>query len=94
MKTIYKYQLTAHGKQSIGMPKDAKILHADEQHGQICIWAELDFDPDDNDLRARMIEVFRTGHEIHEDIGTERVYIGTVKLQGGAFISHVYERIS
>lgn len=92
MKKIYKFKLTAHQKQSVAMPKNAKILHADEQHGEICIWAELD--PDDKDYRARMFEVFGTGHEMNEEPETKRVHIGTVKLQGGALIFHVYERIS
>lgn len=92
MKTIYKYELTAHQKQSVALPKDAVILHVDNQREMICIWCELD--PEDKDLRARMFEVFGTGHEIHEDMGIERIYIGTVKLQGGDYIFHVYERIS
>jgi len=91
MKTIWKIELTAHQKQTITLPEKAIILHVDKQREQICIWCEVN---PENKLHPRMIEVFRTGDEIHEDIGTEREYIGSAKLRGGMLIFHVYERLN
>ena len=91
MKTIYKYELEAKGMQEIVVPLGTKILHADNQHETICVWCEVDTEKEQS---SRMIEVFGTGHKMSFDMGIEREYIGTVKLQGGDFVFHVYERIN
>ena len=92
MRSIWKFELTYQDKQSVVMPKDAVVLHVDNQREVICIWCELD--PEDKNMRARMFEVFGTGHEINYGMGAKRVYLGTVKLQGGDLVFHVYERIN
>ena len=87
MKTIWKF--TLHPDNLImEMPLDAKILHVDEQHGSICLWAEVD---DKQTREKRVFEIFGTGHEMIEQMGISREYIGTAKMQGGMFIFHVYE---
>ena len=87
MKTIWKFTLQPDNL-VLEMPLDAKILHVDEQHGSICLWAEVS---DDLPKEKRTFEIFGTGHEMIEQMGISREYIGTAKMQGGMFIFHVYE---
>ena len=89
-KQIWKYTLTP-GMNTYQLPKNAHVLHADEQYDGIHVWAEVDPNAETED---RCFEVFGTGHPIHYDMGVERKYISTVKIQGGAFVFHVYERIN
>ena len=87
MKTIWKFTLQPDNL-IMRMPLDAKILHVDEQHGSICLWAEVD---DKQPREKRVFEICGTGHEMIEQMGISREYIGTAKMQGGTFIFHVYE---
>jgi hypothetical protein len=87
MKTIWKFTLQPDSL-TLRMPLEAKILHVDEQHGKICLWAEVD---DDLPEEERIFEIFGTGHKMIEQMGISREYIGTAKMQGGSFIFHVYE---
>jgi hypothetical protein len=89
VKTIWKYVLEM-PNQLIDMPEGAVIMTAAEQGGNICIWAEVD--PDSERMRERLFQTVGTGHDIQDDIGVERKYIGTAMLQGGASVLHVYER--
>jgi len=43
---------------------------------------------------TRTFEVFGTGECMLFDMGIKREYIGTVKLQEGSLIYHVYERVN
>lgn len=90
MNVIYKYKLDPTWRK-IDMPKCAKILHVGEQFNEVCIWAEVDTD---NAMETRTFEVFGTGHQIPYDIGASRNYVGTVMLDGGSLVFHVYERIT
>ena len=87
MKTIHKYILDPNNKE-IFMQKGAVILTTREQGDNIYIWAEVDTD---TPIEPRYFEIFGTGHEMHEDIGMNRKYIGTAMMEGGDFIFHVYE---
>ena len=90
MKKIWKYTILP-GTDSILMPKGATILHVDEQFNKVCLWVEIDPTPALPKIE-RFFEVFGTGQRIYEDMGVERNYLGTVKLEAGALIFHVYER--
>ena len=87
MKAIWKYTLQPDNT-TMEMPKGAKVLHVDEQHGSICIWAEVD---SEQPTEERKFEIFGTGHEMPSIKGLFRKYVGTAKMQGGTFIFHVYE---
>lgn len=86
-KAIYKYVVRP-DRLKVEMPKGAKVLTAQLQHGEICVWAEVQ---PDAPTEQRHFEVFGTGHPMHEDMGTSREYINTVQLEGGALVFHVYE---
>ena len=88
MKQVWKYCIDPNNLTHI-MPKGAKILCVDEQMGNICIWVEVN--PSHPHQERRIFEVFGTGHPIIEDMGTSREYIGSVKMDGGQLVFHVYE---
>ena len=90
MKTIWKYTLTP-SSQKVQMPIEAKLLYVSEQHGEICIWAEVE---DNLPTEERTFEVYGTGHSILEEAFISRKYIGTAKMDNGTYIFHVYEYIN
>jgi hypothetical protein len=88
MKRIYKYTLEDqhwYGKSGspIQMPKGARILSAQEQHGEIQLWAIVDLLQDDV---PRWFRVCGTGHDLPENPGE---FVATVQL--GEFVWHVFE---
>jgi len=82
--TIWKY-ITHDTATSFDMPDGARILHAGEQHGQICVWALVD---PSAPLKPRVIKVVGTGWLFTE---SNLTYIGTVTLEDGALVFHVFE---
>lgn len=100
MKTIWRYSLLLSDHQTIRMPKNAVILSVNAQYDNLCLWAMVDPKKPTED---RDIEVFGTGHPIHEDMGVERKFIGTVVTYKtnhhdpglvSSLVWHVFERIS
>jgi len=87
MKQVYKYILRL-DRPICEIPKGGTIRHVDEQLGNICVWVEVD---PDQPKEKRRFEIYGTGHTIREDMGVTRVYLGSVKLEGGALIFHIYE---
>lgn len=86
MNTIWKFTLTPHG--FVEMPAGAKVLTTAAQGDDICIWAEVDSGAE---KETRHFEVYGTGHEMKQDMGIDRRYVGTAFL--GPLVFHVYERI-
>ena len=86
MKQIWKYPIKI-GERIIEMPKGAKILCVKEQFEQICLWVEV---YPANKKEKRHFIVYGTGHIIND---TAQIYLGSVKLLGGALIYHIYELI-
>jgi hypothetical protein len=96
MKAIWKFSTIEQGfadNFSIFMPKGAEILtiQTDEKNNHPSIWALVD---PDQEKEERFFELFGTGHQIHEDMGIERKYIGTYQYQRGEFVGHIFERIN
>lgn len=83
-KTIWKFVLAEGSLQKIRMPKDAKVLTVQMQHGTACLWVLVDPVANEED---RWFRVYGTGHDI-QDEGT---YIGTFQMKGGLYIFHVFE---
>lgn len=90
MKTIYKYELLPDDKNpfEIKMPKGAEILTVQSQNGNAQIWAVVNTD---SEMESRFFETFGTGHEMPDDRGVDRKYIGTFQLPPLVF--HVFERL-
>lgn len=82
-KAIYKYTLNEQvNKQTIEMPRTAKILSIQNQNDKITIWAEVDLNIMGG---TRTFNVVTTGHDFPE----LAVYRATVQI--GAFVWHVFE---
>jgi hypothetical protein len=85
---IYKYWLYPLADEvSVRMPYGAKILHVYEQNEQVALWALVD--PSEARFQKREFRIAGTGHEI-ADVENKH-YIGTVHMNGGALVFHVFE---
>lgn len=65
------------------MPAGARLIHAHEQNGEVCVWAEVD--PDAQRVLRNVMAVPTGGHP------GERVYIGTVHLVESRLVFHIYD---
>ena len=83
---IHKYKLAVADEQFVAMPIEAKILSAQVQHGEICLWVLCD---DQQKQLSRRIYMLGTGHDA-SDVAL-RPFIGTVQLQDGALIFHLFD---
>lgn len=83
MKRIWKFPLAITDVQSVAMPRGARILAVDEQHGALTLWAEVD--PSQPKV-TRIIHIIGTGNPMPEHLGD---YLGTAVID--PFVWHVYE---
>ena len=81
--TIWKWNLQP--VTTINMPVGAQILTAQEQGGGVALWALVDPGAQKHN---RTFSVYATGQTHHDNPG---LYIGTVQVQGGAIVLHVFE---
>lgn len=90
---IWKFKTPFEEFFSIKMPKESKILSVqqDQKTNAPCIWVLV---YPDKELEERFFELFGTGHNIVNDMGIQRQYIGTYQYQKGEFIGHIFERIN
>ena len=86
MKAIWKFSLDLQEYSEIEMPQGATVLTVQVQHGTIRLWAIVDTEAP---KQPRMFQVCGTGASMLENV--ERSYIGTVQLQGGRYIFHIFE---
>jgi hypothetical protein len=86
MKTIWKFVIDPKNLK-LEMPVESKILTVQGQDHDICIWAEVDTEAEKEEV---LFEVFGTGHELTENMGTGREYVGTAQMYGGSLVFHVY----
>ena len=85
MRTIWKYLLEVTDRQTLNMPRTAKILHVGVQQGLACLWAEV---TPGAAQEERTILIAGEGHALPDD---NMRYIGTFQLSGGKLIFHAYE---
>ena len=81
--TIWKWMLQP--VTTISMPVGAQILTAQEQGSGVALWALVDPGAQKHN---RTFSVYATGQTHHDNPG---LYIGTVQVQGGAIVLHVFE---
>lgn len=84
MKKIFKYELPIIGLNQIQMPVGSKLLCVQMQGDVICLWALVD--PDRLNWEVRIM-VIGTGHEVESNLH----YIGTVQQLGGTIVWHIFE---
>jgi len=83
-RTIWKFAFDVADEIYISMPGDASFLHVAEQHGQPCMWCEVD--PD----KSPSLVGFRLRGTGHPFDGTEDQYVGSFFMMGGALVFHLY----
>lgn len=88
MKAIWKFPAPLNGTVAISMPQGAEVLCVQVQNGLPCIWALVE--PGNGDGR-RWFEWRGTGQEF---MGAPGRYVGTIQLNGGAFVWHLFESAS
>lgn len=88
MTTIWKKVLLPQTVQKVEVPKGAEILSVMGQHERVVIWFRCN---PDNALETRAIAIIGTGHEAPE--ASESRFIGTVLLENGNLVLHIFERI-
>jgi hypothetical protein len=89
MKTIWKTAFDFDSDEvTVMLPVGAKVLAVHEQHGLPCVWFLVDTDAPKQD---RTFWFVGTGQEIPEGASE---YVGTVLLDGGRFVLHVFEHPS
>lgn len=84
---IWKFVIPYDGV-GIQMPMASRILSVAMQHGNMCLWAQVN---PDVDKEFRLIRLFGTGQNIPSD--RKLIYIGTILAQDGLFVWHVYEEL-
>lgn len=91
MKTVYKYPIRIDDHILVEMPKGAKVLHAAEQFGRLCLWAEIDTEEERVD--ERHFRIAGTGHNLEtKTIKAETLeFVSTVVMHEGERVIHVYE---
>ncbi len=87
MTTIWKFLLEVTDTQDVKMPRGARILTVDVQHGTPCLWALVD---GEQPRESRHIQMYGTGHSF-DPVPSD--YIGTFQLSGGSLVFHVFENI-
>lgn len=85
MKAIWKYTVPIQDVFSFSMPDGAQVLTVQMQDGLPQLWAVVDTD---NPCVDRWFRLGGTGHPLGDD-GLR--YIGTVQLDGGALVFHLFE---
>ncbi len=83
MSTIWKASLELAERQKVELPRGAKIISAQYQHGFPAIWFECD--PKATQV-IRQVTIVGTGHEIPKDAGD---YLATL-VDGSPFVWHLY----
>ncbi|MBA7689651.1 hypothetical protein ES703_98159 [subsurface metagenome] len=90
MKTIYKYPIPAETNQfAITMPRGARVLSFQIQHGVPCIWALVDTE---EPVEAKNFYLVGTGHPFIFNLDYVR-FIGTAQLMNGDLLLHLFERV-
>lgn len=86
MKQVWKFPVATMDTEIV-VPRGAKILHLEVQHGDPCFWALVD--PAAKPLERKVI-TYGTGHDVPADIDKTHDFIGTILVSGGALVWHLW----
>ena len=84
-KAIWKFRLAITDEQSVHLPTGAIPLHADEQFGEVFLWALVDPEAKAAPVRVRIVG---TGHAFED--GDKWRHFATVLAHGGGFVWHIF----
>jgi hypothetical protein len=82
---IWKWQIEVTDRQTVMMPKGAKLLDVQMQGGDCCVWALCD---QNAKKEPRSLAIYGTGHTIPNEAGE---YVATVQMLDGARVFHVFD---
>lgn len=94
MLTIWKHTFDLkHGDNvfALRMPQGAEILHVADQYGNPCIWLKTETE---NAPVERIFWLFGTGKRMPEPGYPNLEFVGTVMLERGTLVLHIFEQIS
>lgn len=77
MKVIYKYPIPTKKKHELELPKDAKIIRVEDVDGLFYLWAIVETDI--NEKEIRYLEFYKTGQPIETPLENLN-FLGTCKL--------------
>ena len=90
MTTIYKYPLLPQPcLMTVGIPRGSKILCVQSQFGIPTLWASVDTEQPNVECRFRIVMTGQHSDDLRPDL-----YIGTVQLDGGTFVLHVFGQVT
>jgi hypothetical protein len=87
--TIWKFPLALDDRQKVIMPEGARILSAQVQDGQLCLWALVDPAAVSKD---RTIHIIGAGHPLYRSDSLR--YISTVQTFNGVLVWHIFEELT
>lgn len=85
---VFKYEIPIADQPLVRLPLGAQILSVGQQSDQLFLWAMVD--PAEMRTKHHAFRVAGTGHEI-ADVD-ELKFLGTVQIDGGCTVLHVFER--
>ena len=86
---IYKYEIQLKAQEFV-LPKGAKILAVQTQHGTPQIWILLN--PEAKTEKRRFL-VYPTGYPFEIELNKKLIHIGTFQLDGGYLVFHLFEEV-
>lgn len=86
MKSVFKYPLAVTDTQTLLLPTGSKVLSVEEQYGSIVLYVLVDPTPE-AETEPRRFLIHGTGHDV---TNPDADFVGTVKLEGGALMFHVF----
>jgi len=86
MFTVHKFPLGGSGVQVVAIRGLVKLLTVQAQRNTPCLWALVDDSPGAAVVTVRLVTV-RTGGEAPAVLGE---YLGTLQLDDGWFVGHVF----
>jgi hypothetical protein len=87
--TVWKYELAFEDEQVLTMPAGATPISVAIQGPRLCLWALVDAQA--QGLTNIYVRILGTGGPAVEDIADWN-FIGTVLIDGGVFVFHVFWR--
>jgi hypothetical protein len=86
MKVVLQFEIPMSGLQEVNMPFGAQPLSVQEWDGGVKLWCLCD--PEMTLTETRSFRLLRTGEESQEN---SLAFIGTVQVNDGEFVLHLFE---
>lgn len=89
MITVHKFTLDCILVQYVEMPAGARVIAADNQDEELCVWAIVDTD---RKPEKRVFYCMETGADASVAALQTSMFVGTVLFDEGAYVVHVFVR--